>query len=165
MAIDYYQESEKYRPEKIDTLLIGEATPPSEKKYFYLPTKMNAERPIEKYRSLPATIFNHYFKSRPFSAEEYGQFLYRLKSKNIFLLDILDEPLRIRERSGINEKNYKILLSRIPKLKKKIKNRGISIPENKIIFLLARRHYRKQLKKEFPQSQFRTWKDFRTNPE
>jgi len=164
MSLDYSELSEKYRPKKIETLLVAEGPPPSGERYFYLPTKMNPSRNIRNYRSLPATIFYHYFKSIPSSIEEYELFLLRLKERNIFLIDILDEPLKIRDRSspdGVNKKNYDILISRIPKLKDKIYGRGISIPEDRIIFLLARTCYKKELVKEFPNSKFFRWIDFR----
>jgi len=160
--------SEKYRPKRIETLLVAEGPPPSGKRYFYLPTKMNPSRDIRNYRSLPATIFYHYFKTIPNSIEDYVSFLLRLKERNIFLIDILDEPLKIRDRSspnGVNKKNYDILLSRIPKLKDKIYGRGISIPEDRIIFLLARNNYRKKLMNEFPNAHFVRWIDFRLGSE
>ena len=129
---------------------------------------MNPSRDIRNYRSLPATIFYHYFKTIPSSIEDYELFLLRLKERNIFLIDILDEPLKIRDRSspnGVNKKNYDILLSRIPKLKDKIYGRGISIPEDRIIFLLARNNYRKKLMNEFPNAHFVRWIDFRLGSE
>ena len=168
MTLNYFELSEKYRPEKVETLLVGEAPPPSGEKYFYLPTKMNSDRAIRFYVRLPATIFYHYFKSIPSSVEEYASFLLKLKNKNIFLIDILDEPLRITDRSspkGINKENQDILISMIPKLKEKIKNRGISISEDKIIFLLARSSYKNELKKEFPKAKFVRWVDFRMSHE
>ena len=164
MGIPYFELSEKYRPKKIETLLVAEGPPPSGKRYFYLPNKMNPSRDIRHYRSLPATIFYHYFKTIPSSIEDYELFLLRLKERNIFLIDILDEPLKIRDRSspnGINKKNYDILISKIPKLKDKINGRGISIPEDRIIFLLARASYKRELMKVFPNSQFVRWIDFR----
>ncbi|HOC77507.1 MAG TPA: hypothetical protein PKO31_02310 [Methanofastidiosum sp.] len=168
MPLDYFELSEKYRPERVETLLIAEGPPPSGNSYFYLPAKMNPGRDIRNYRSLPATIFYHYFKSIPSSTEEYESFLFRLKERNIFLIDILDEPLKIRDRSspkGINKENYDILLSNIPRLKEKIKKRGILISEDRIIFLLARTSYKKELMKEFPNSQFVRWIDFRLSYE
>ncbi|HNV94754.1 MAG TPA: hypothetical protein PKI84_06810 [Methanofastidiosum sp.] len=164
MSIDYFELSEKYRPKKIETLLVAEGPPPSGKRYFYLPTKMNSDRDIRNYRSLPATIFYHYFKAIPNSIEDYELLLLRLKERNIFLIDILDAPLKIRDRSfpnGVNKKNYDILISKIPKLKDKIHDRGISVPEDRIIFLLARTIYKKELVKEFPNSKFFRWIDFR----
>jgi len=63
--INYFQESERYRPKTVRTLLIAEAPPPSRTKYFYVPRPMQDKVPVEKDTSLPATIFYHYFKKRP----------------------------------------------------------------------------------------------------
>jgi len=41
MAIDYFLESQKYRPKEIKMLLIGEAPPASGKTYFYVPKPMD----------------------------------------------------------------------------------------------------------------------------
>lgn len=164
MALPYFELSEKYRPERLETLLIGEGPPPSGDKYFYLPVKMNPKRDIRSYRSLSATIFYHYFRSIPSSIKEYESFLLRLKERNIFLIDILDNPLKIRDRSsvdGINKENYDRLISSIPELRDKIKDRGISISEDRIVFLLARTSYEKDLKREFPNAQYFRWIDFR----
>ena len=168
MALPYFELSEKYRPEKVETLLVGEGPPPSGDKYFYLPAKMNPKRDIRNYRSLPATIFYHYFRSIPSSIEEYESLLFRLKERNIFLIDILDRPLKIRDSSfpkGVDVENYKILLSSIPKLKEKIRERGIAISEDRIIFLLARTSYINELKQEFPNAQYFRWIDFRMESE
>ena len=164
--IDYRGQANKYRPIKIITLLIGEAPPPSGSRYFYLPVDMKNTRVIEKDTSLPATIFNYYFGKRPYSKAEYEVFLNKLKDGEIFLIDIIDKPLRIRDRkskSGFNDKNLKYLISQIQYLKEKIENLGIDIEDGKIIFLLAGSKYKKELKAEFPKSQFIRWKDFRMN--
>ena len=168
MDIQYFNLSEKYRPEKVETLLVGEGPPPSGKRYFYLPTKMNPKRDVRGYRSLPATIFYHYFRSIPSTVEEYESLLIKLKDRNIFLIDILDKPLKIRDRSsvdGINKENYDLLISNIYRLKDKIKERGISLSEDRIIFLLARTTYDKELKREFPNAQYFRWIDFRLDHE
>ena len=84
------------------------------------------------------------------------------------MIDILDGPLKIRDTScpkGVDEENYKILISSIPKLKDKIRDRGIAISENRIVFLLARTTYEKELIEEFPNSQFVRWIDFRMESE
>ncbi|MBA7528606.1 hypothetical protein ES705_20794 [subsurface metagenome] len=164
--INYREQANKYRPGKITTLLIGEAPPPNGKKYFYLPVVLKNGRIIEKDASLPATIFHHYFGKRPYSKAEYEIFLNKLKNAGIILVDIIDEPLRIRDRkskSGFNDKNLKYLISQIQYLREKIENLRIDIEEGKIIFLLARSKYKKELKAEFPKSQFIRWKDFRMN--
>ena len=168
MALPYFELSEKYRPEKVETLLVGEGPPPSGKRYFYLPARMNPKRDIRGYRSLPATIFYHYFRTIPSTVEEYESLLIKLKERNIFLIDILDKPLKIRDRTsknGINGDNYDLLISSIPGLRDKIKDRGISISEDMIVFLLARTSYEKELKREFPNAKFVRWIDFRLGGE
>ena len=41
--------------------------------------------------------------------------------------------------------------------------RKISIKDENIIFLLARNNYKKEIKREFPNSKLIRWKDFRMN--
>mgnify|MGYP000912663479 CR=1 FL=1 len=168
MALNYFELSEKYRPKKVENLIVGEGPPPSGKRYFYLPIRMNPKRDIRGYRSLPATIFYHYFRSIPSTVEEYESLLIKLKERNIFLIDILDNPLKIRDRSsanGINKENYDLLISGIHGLKDKIKERSIYISEDRIVFLLARTSYKKELKREFPNAQYFRWIDFRLGRE
>ncbi len=76
--INYFKISEKYRPLKIKTLLIGEAPPFSGKKYFYLPDTIQ-NRIREENTSLPATIFYHYFDTVPRDVVEYEKFLIELQ--------------------------------------------------------------------------------------
>jgi hypothetical protein len=163
--INYFQESEKYRPRRVRTLLIAEAPPPSRTKYFFLPRAMSNKVPLEKDTSLPATIFHHYFKKRPRNVDEYIDFLKRLGGAGIFLMDIVDKPIRIRERGGINQNNLQYLISKIKTLRTRIKDRGISIDDENIIFLLPRQHYKKQLDEEFPRSKKIRWIDFRLSSE
>lgn len=73
--IDYLIESKKFKPDKVTTLLIGEAPPPNERTYFYVPQEMNPNRDIRSYSSLPATIFYHYFKTIPDTIEKYQSLL------------------------------------------------------------------------------------------
>lgn len=77
MGIDYFFESERYRPDVVIELLIAEAPPPSGTKYFYVPKQMINSKSIEKDTSLPATIFYHYFKCRPETEQEYADMLER----------------------------------------------------------------------------------------
>ena len=116
--INYFEISGKYRPSKIKTLLIGEAPPPSGKKYFYLPDAIQNRSRAEN-ASLPATIFYHYFDIVPSDVVEYERFLRKLQNMGIFLIDIIDEPLKIRDRNsnnGINEDNLKYLISQNSKI-------------------------------------------------
>lgn len=161
MTIDYLGESEKYRPVIIRSLLVGEAPPPSGNRYFYVPRPLSIITPIEKNASLPATIFHHYFRARPQTTAEYISLLKRLQDMGIFLIDICDKPIKVR---GCHEGEQHII-GEIPKLRRKLSERGISIEEGNIIFLLARKSYVKHLKNEFPESWHVTWKAFRMSPE
>lgn len=168
MTINYCELSEKYKPKKVKTLLVGEAPPLSEKKYFYLPDKMNPKRNIEYYRTLPATIFYNYLKEIPYSEQDYENLLFKLKENGIYLIDILDQPLRIRkyklsekEKNKKVEKNREILLEAIDNLRDKIKDRKINVDDENIIFLLPRLDFKKCLKNKFPKSNYIRWIDFR----
>jgi hypothetical protein len=163
--INYFQEAERYRPQTVKTLLVAEAPPPTGTKYFYVPRAMSDKVPVEKDTSLPATIFHHYFKKRPKTVEEYNDFLNELRGIGVFLMDIADEPIRIREKGGINQDNLRNLIGKIKALRTRIKDRGISIDDEDIIFLLPRQHYKKQLHEEFPNSRKIRWIDFRLSSE
>lgn len=161
MLINYLEESEKFRPERIGleikTLLIGEAPPPSEKKYFYLPRPLSNKKTILMDRSLPVTIFYHYFQIRPYTIEEYAKLLLRLQKMGIFLIDICDNPIEVRN----NPAGIQRIISDIPKLRNKLIARNIKIEENNMIFLLPRPDYLPEIKSEFPNSRYIKWKDFR----
>jgi hypothetical protein len=126
---------------------------------------MSDKIPIEKDTSLPATIFHHFFGCRPGTVKEYAELLDGLKAKGIFLMDILDEPLRIRGNNGIVRESLEYLVSCIPSLRERIAARGITVDDEDIVFLLARLHYQKHLKQEFPQARFSRWKDYRMSTE
>ncbi len=160
MAIDYFAQSEKYRPVTITTLLIGEAPPSSGKRYFYLPQKMSDARPIKGDTSLPATVFYHYFQRRPTTEDEYEALLVRLQKAGIFLLDICDEPIKVRgDKQGVQR-----IIGEVSNLRGKIESRGIWVSDQDIVFLLARKNYLKHIRHEFPDSQHIRWIDFRMNP-
>lgn len=159
--IDYDKERRLYKPKKINTLLIGEAPPPNGKTFFYIPKHLSLAKDIKNDTSLPATIFNHYFGKRPENIKEYTCFLESLKSNGIFLLDILDEPLKIRE----NKTNELYLINQLPNLRKKITLWNIDTPEENWIFLLARTSYKKYINIHFPKSSKVRWIDFRMKPQ
>lgn len=168
--MNYATIAKPYKPKCIKILLIGEAPPRNGKSYFYaVPEKYPTRNTsIENDSSLPATIFNHYFGRRPNDEIEYAQFLHSLKEKGIFLIDIINEPLEIRKKDkSINTDNIDILVS--PKNLNDLINRINCLPittETKIVFLMARKSYKKRLKdflknKLVLELTFIAWKDFR----
>jgi len=158
VSIDYFRESENYRPKVIRQLLIGEAPPPSKKAYFYVPPERCKSRlPIEKDRSLPATIFHHYFQRTRETKEEYQALLRRLQEIGVFLLDICDEPIKVRNCPDGVERIKK----EIPKLRGKMAARGIDVADRDVVFLLPRMNYFKHLRRAFPDSKYIRWIDFR----
>ena len=160
-AIDYLTEAERYRPPVIATLLIGEAPPPSGTNYFYVPSKMALTKPIEQDSTLPATIFNHYFGVRPQSDEEYVVFLRTLRDNGVFLVDICDEPVRVRQSpEGIER-----IRSEIPKLASKLAEMGITVADDQMVFLLARKDYQADIRRAFSSAKRFSWKEFRMNHE
>lgn len=164
--IDYNKVSKRFKPKEIKTLLIGESPPPNGKTYFYIPKKMSQKIKVENFRSLPATIFYHYFHQIPSTEQNYEKLLWKLHSMGIFLIDICDKPLKITDRKlpkSINYDNLNILISNIPKLKEKIKKRVGDINDKNIIFLLPRLHYVDDLNQYFPNSPQKRWIDFRLN--
>jgi hypothetical protein len=118
---------------------------------------MSVVKPIRDDRNLPATIFNHYFGKRPENEHEYIELLLQLQKKGVFLIDICDKPIKVRDcPQGIQR-----IKVEINKLRDKIHSREIFIPENNIIFLLARRDYEKEIRNEFPKAQLIRWINFR----
>lgn len=162
MPIDYAEISGIYKPNFVNTLLIGEAPPANESTYFYIP-----KNPV-KETSLSSAIFHHYFGKIPVVNKEYELMLLQLKLHKIFFMDICDVPLRISNRSykdGIDPFHLDILRSHIPNLRSKILERKIIIDDENIKFLLPRLNYRTQLRIEFPNSQFYSLSDFRESRE
>jgi len=165
-GLKYKKIADCYRPDKIKILLVGEAPPSSGERYFYLPMDMSNTKSIEKDRSMPATIFNHYFGRRPIDKAEYEYFLRQLQNHGIFLIDIIDNNLKIRDNSQpkqINQKNLDYVKSQIPNLRYKLKNLNIEVEYHQIIFLMPRLHYNKVISQQFPNSQIYRWIDFRLN--
>ena len=157
MLIDYLSESEKYRPANIQTLLVGEAPPPTETSYFYVPVNLRNTQSIRNDRSLPATIFNHYFGRRPADKIEYQDFLLRLRELGVFLVDIFDRPIMVRN----NPEGLEKIVEAIPMLPAKLRDRGILVDEKIMIFLLARNNYKRKIRETFPNAKLVSWIDFR----
>lgn len=172
MNINYSKTSSLYKPKKIRTLLIGEAPPPSGEKYFYkIPKKYVVSKIIADDTSLPATIFNHFFGRRPNNSEEYGEFLESLKENGIFLIDLINLPLKIRdkkEKGGINKELVDNVFSDTNLVDLKNRINELSDSETEIIFLLARK-YKKDYKNRLSETlgikltkkNYIRWKDFR----
>ena len=170
--MNYKKLSEKFKPDTIKVLLIGEAPPPNGKTYFYaVPEKYPTRKSsIEDDTSLPATIFNHYFGRRPNDTKEYEQFLECLKEKGVFLIDIINLPLEIRKKDkSLNQENISTLVSdsNLNDLSERVKKLPVT-NETKIIFLMARKNYQKKLKdsiknKFHTEPTYISWKDFRMN--
>lgn len=157
--INYKEESKKYRPIKISILLVGEAPPPSGKKYFYVPTILRNHLPIIKDSSLPATVFQHFFQKRPEGESEYIDMLKKLQAKGIFLIDLVDEPIKVRN----NPEGLLKVRTGVSNFRKKMQKLDIFIDDKNIIFLLARNNYSAQIKAEFPESERISWIKFRMN--
>lgn len=170
VKLNYEKLAENFKPHNIKIILIEEAPPPSGEKYFYkIPENYSPINSIEDDISLPATIFNHYFGRRPENSEEYKEFLICLMENGIFLIDMIDEPLKIRdkkEKGGINQTNLKKLFSddNLCLLKDRIDK--LIDQEAKFIFLIARNYkifWMNKLKEKFSEATFIKWKDFRLN--
>jgi hypothetical protein len=141
----------------IETLLVGEAPPPNGNSYFYVPTVLRKARSIRDHRSLPATIFHHYFQKVPEDKQENASFLLRLKELGIFLIDILDTPVIVRN----SPEGMRQIIEALPMLRGKLKRRHLEVVDEKIIFLLARKSYQAYIRREFPTSRLVPWIDFR----
>lgn len=159
MAINYEKYANKYKPEKIVELLIGEAPPPNGKNYFYKTPENYKPKDcqIEHDSSLPSTIFHHYFQKRPVDKIMYEECLNSLKKDGVFLIDIMNEPIQIRGKREnikklISTDNLKMLKMRIEEL--------VQI-DTQVTFLLARTGYTRTLKQAFPNATFKSWKEFR----
>lgn len=165
-GINYRKIADGYHPDIIKTLLVGEAPPPSGKRYFYLSIDMPNTKIINKDNSMPATVFNHYFGRRPNDKAEYEYFLRQLQSNGIFLIDIVDRNLKIRDRSQpkqINQENLDYVKSQIPNLRNKLKKLNIEVADDQIIFLMPRPHYDKIIRGQFKNPKIYSWIDFRLN--
>jgi hypothetical protein len=159
VAIDYFIEAQKYRPSIVRTLLVAEAPPKGGHTYFYVPKSMNPGIPIARQSSLSATIFYHYFREIPATEKRYAELLNRLKRRRIFLIDICDEPIGVRN----SPEGLQRITREIPKLRAKLRRLKIRIGEDRIIFLHARKNYSRKLRSAFPTSRHTCWMCFRMN--
>lgn len=161
--MDYKKLAQVYQPKKIGVLLVGEAPPPSGKKYFYFPPPdYKPVRGIADDAGLPATIFNHYFGKRPANSIEYVEYLSHLKKHGIFLIDMYPFPENFRRNKDLRDKLFNG--SNMMRLQKEINL--LAHQSTKIIFLLARNYQAAQrmiITKHFPSAIYEKWKDFRLN--
>ena len=155
--MNYIELAEAFRPEEIRTLLIGEAPPPNGTAYFYLPRVLSDIVSIRDDRSLPTTIFYHYFKERPTTRARYRELLLQLKAMGVFLVDIYDEPIQVRN----HPENQAVILNAIPTLKERLELRNIIVNEAQMIFLVPRGGYNRTIRECFPAARIATWIDFR----
>jgi len=118
-------------------------------------------RTVEEDNSLPASIFHHHFQTRPPTVEDYHNFLLELSHMGVFLLDICDDPIRVRDCP----EGEKRVIAEIPLLRGKLAARRIVIPDAAITFLLARKGYARHIRLAFPDARRITWKDFRLSNE
>jgi len=87
-----------------------------------------------------------------------------LKERGIFLVDIIDEPIKVSDRSfygWVNPGNLNKIIEGIDTFMDRLNQRGIEMEENRMIFLLARKHYERNIREVFPSSYRINWKDFR----
>jgi hypothetical protein len=157
MALDYHALSQRNRPARVTTLLVGEAPPPNGTSYFYLPAKLRVAANIRENRSLPATIFYRYFRRLPSDVNDYESMLTALKERGVFLIDLCDDPIRVRNHPlGLRR-----IVDEIPRFREKLARRKLNVDDSAITFLLARTTYRAILKAHFPLSALVRWIDFR----
>ena len=154
--INYSKLANNYRPDKIKTLLVGEAPPQSGKSYFYLP--------VDKVHpgSLPGTVFIHYFGILPQSKKEYAYFLDELKRRGIWMIDITNVPENVwlnKRKWEKNEEAIQRIANQLPKLKQRISDLGVN--EKDVIILLARNDYASKVRALFPNSVKTSWSKFR----
>lgn len=142
--LNYRMLANKYRPDnEIKILLVGEAPPPSGKKYFYnIPENYRPKANIEKDTSLPGTVFNHFFDRLPNNSKDYEDCLVMLKDNGIFLIDIYEQPIQVRNNK---EKSLPVIFSdsNLEDLNSRI--HSIISERTEIIFLLARTYKKKSL--------------------
>jgi len=104
---------------------------------------------------------------RPINSEEYKLFLEKLQYQGVFLIDMFNEPIKIRDKSkygGINQKNLERLFTDDNLLNLKNRIEELSTNETIKIFLLARNYRKKyidKIKDNFPEAELIRWKKFR----
>jgi len=156
--MDYKELSERYRPNKIKTLLVAEAPPQNGKTYFYLP--------VDKISpgSLPGTVFIHYFGILPQGKDEYVYILNKLRRRGIWMIDITNIPEKVwidRKKWIKDDDAIQRIANQLPNLKQRILEMDVN--EKDVIFLLARNDYASKVNLLFPNSKRTTWSKFRSN--
>jgi hypothetical protein len=167
MKIDlsqYRNASNKYRPDAVKLLLVGEAPPPSQKHYIYWPKQMSRAQ-LENDYSFPATVFGHFFDRKPVDINEYDQFLYELKKMTIWILDMYEEPIKVGDRNLPNnriEANFQKVKGSIKSFRHRLESLKLGhLKDEQIIFLPPRGGYNREIKSHFPNSKIVRWADFR----
>lgn len=156
MAVKYRAVAEIFKPEDIKKLIIGECPPSDGKSYFYIPT------PVKNLESMPGTIFTHYFQCIPTTENKYFEMLCVLKEYGIFLIDILDHPILIRDSGGIIKENLEILKTGIQNFPSHLARNGIDVPQANWTFLIPTgRNYTRLLKNLYPEAKVIIWPDYR----
>ena len=143
MATIYRAIADNFKPRKISKLIVAES-PPLSGRYFYLP-----KQPCIGFGK---TIFLHEFRKAPKNVEEYYEFLVELKKRRIFMIDIIEYPLKFKR----DMRNQQLLLGNLDNLRKRIKK----LNPKKVVFVLPRRSYLKEIKKRFPEAEVYTWKKY-----
>ena len=161
--LNYKELAYNYKPEdEIKILLVGEAPPPSGRKYFYsVPQNYKPKSNIERDTSLPGTIFNHFFDKLPNNSSEYEKYLIKLKTNGIFLIDMYEHPIQVRNNK---EDSLPIIFSDSNLENLDYRIQSLISEKSEIIFLLARtykKEYILKLKNKFNTAKFIRWIDFR----
>lgn len=102
--------AENFKPTCINELIICESFP-SSGHYFYIPKK--------KCKWLSGTIFLRHFGRLPHSVQEYYDFLIKLQSNGVFMVDIYENPLDVKENKDLVKNEIPKLPNRITKLNPK----------------------------------------------
>ncbi len=129
---DYKEAREKYKPEKIKILFIGESPPRNKQSYFYFEDSKGSA-PL--FKAIIKAVFNEdYIKKNDKDYRKKKMLLEKFKENGFFLIDACDTPINqypSKKRKGIIKKN-------LPNLVKLIKNLELG-RDTKIILIQPKR--------------------------